>query len=105
MPELQTHPFMTAYLLTDHLLNLLAPSAFVAMVLVLLGRLSRRYLTSNKPLAQSLWAQAAIIFIVNALVTVIGLLFFGNDGKMATYTAVVFMGALTYWTVLRGREK
>ena len=93
---------MTAYLLIDHLLNLLAPSAFVAVLLVLAGRVFGRFFAPNKPIAQSIWAQAAIIFIVNAMVTVAGLVFFGNDGKMATYAAVVFMAALTYWVLLRG---
>jgi hypothetical protein len=94
--------FMTAYLLSDHLINLLAPSAFVAVVLVLLGKLAGRIFASNKPLGQSIWVQAAIIFIVNAVVTVAGLVFFGNDGKMATYAAVVVASALTYWVMQRG---
>ncbi len=93
---------MTAYLLTDHLLNLFAPAAFVALLLVLLGRVLKRFFMSNKPLAQSIWAQAAIIFIANSVATVAGLVLFGNDGKMATYAAVVFVAAATYWVLLRG---
>ena len=31
-----------------------------------------------------------------------GLVFFGNDGKMATYAAVVFASALTCWVLQRG---
>jgi hypothetical protein len=93
---------MTAYLLTDHLLNLLAPAAFVAALLVLFGRAFGRFFKQNRPLAQSIWAQAAIIFIVNSVVTMAGLVLFGNDGKMATYAAVVFVAALTYWILLRG---
>jgi hypothetical protein len=93
---------MTAYLLTDHLLNLLAPAAFVAVLLVLFGRMFGRFFRLNKPVPQSIWAQEAIIFIANAAVTLAGLVFFGNDGKMATYAAVVFVAALSYWILLRG---
>lgn len=93
---------MTAYLLTDHLLNLLAPSALIALFLLLMVRVFGRFFKSNKPVAQSIWAQAAIIFLVNAVVTAAGLLFFGHDGKMVTYAAVVFASALTCWMLQRG---
>ena len=93
---------MTAYLLTDHILNFFAPAAFVALVVVLLARVFGRFFASKTPLAESLWAQAAIVFIVNGVVTMAGLVFFGNDGKMATYAAVVFASALTCWVLQRG---
>ena len=93
---------MTAYLLTDHLLNLLAPAAVVAILLVLFGRVLGRFFVSNRTIAQSIWAQAAIIFIVNAVVTVAGLVLFGNDGKMATYASMVVVAALTYWVLNKG---
>ena len=93
---------MTAYLLTDHVLNLLAPAAFIALLMVLAARVFGHFFRSNRPPAQSIWAQAAIIFIVNTVVTIAGLVLFGNDGKMATYAAVVFASALTCWIQLRG---
>ena len=90
---------MTAYLLTDHLLNFMAPALFVALGLVLLTRLMGRFLRSKKPAAQSIWAQVAIIFIVNLLVLSVGLVFFGNDGKMLTYTALVLCAAVCQWVL------
>jgi hypothetical protein len=85
---------MTAYLLTDHLLNFMAPALFVALGLVLLARLMSRFFRSKRPLTQRLWAQVAIIFVVNLLVLTAGLVFFGNDGKMPTYAALVLCAAV-----------
>ena len=96
---------MTAYLLTNHILSFLAPAALTAMLLVLMTRLFRRFLTSNVPLAQSLPAQAAIIFIVNVCSLTAGLLAFKNDGKMATYAAMAAAGALCQWILLRGWKR
>ena len=93
---------MTAYLLTDHLLNFIAPAAALALLLVLSSRLFSRFLTSKQPLAQSKWAQAAIIFIVNVVVLIAGLVLFGNDGKMATYAAMVLASAACQWVLWRG---
>lgn len=91
---------MTAYLLTNHLLNFMAPALFVALGLVLLVWLTRQFFKKKKPPRQSLWAQVAIIFIVNLLVLVAGLLFFGNDAKMLTYTALVLCAALCQGVML-----
>ncbi len=91
---------MTAYLLTNHLLNFIAPAFFVAIGLVLLTRLLGRFLRSKRPPAQSLWAQTAIIFMVNLLVLATGLVFFGNDGKMLTYTALVVCAAISQAVLL-----
>ncbi len=93
---------MTAYLLTDHLLNFIAPAAVVALLLVLLGRIFSRFLVSKSLVAQSIWEQAAIIFIVNVLVLAAGLVFFGNDGKMATYAAMVLASAICQWILFKG---
>ena len=93
---------MTAYLLTDHLLNFLAPAAIVALLLTVSARVFGRFLRSKKPLAQSIWAQAAIIFIVNVGVLSAGLVLFGNDGKMASYAAMVLGAAFCQWVLWRG---
>ena len=93
---------MTAYLLLDHILNFIAPAAVVALLLVLAARLFNRFLVSNKSSTQSIWAQAAIIFIVNVFVLVAGLVFFSNDGKMATYAAMVLAAALCQWVLFKG---
>ena len=95
---------MTAYLLTDHLLNFMAPAFFVAVGLVLLARLMGLFFKLKKPLRQSLWAHVAIIFIANVLVLAAGLVFFGNDGKMLTYAALVLCAALCQW-ILSGSNR
>ena len=85
---------MTAYLLTDHLLNFMAPALFVALGLVLAARLMGRFFSSKMPLVPSLYAQAAIVFIVNVLTLLAGLVVLGSDGKMLTYAALVLGAAL-----------
>lgn len=93
---------MTAYLLLDHILNFLAPAAVVSLLLVLLSRFFSRFLASKRPVAQSMRVQVAIIFIVNVLVLAAGLVLFGNDGKMATYAALVLASAVCQWVLWRG---
>lgn len=93
---------MTAYLLLDHILNFIAPAAIVALMLVLAARLFNRFLVSNRLLVQSIWAQLATIFVVNVFVLVAGLVVFSNDGKMATYAAMVLAAALSQWVMSKG---
>ena len=93
---------MTAYLLTNHLLNFIAPAASVALLLVLLSRLSFGLFKSKQPVARAWWAQAAIVFIVGVLILITGLLVFGRDGKMMTYAALVLGAALCQWILTRG---
>ena len=93
---------MTAYLLLNHVLNFLAPAAAVALLLVLISRFFSRFLASKMPLAQSIYGEAAIIFIVNVLVLAAGLVLLGNDGKMAAYAAMVLASAVCQWVLWRG---
>ena len=93
---------MTAYLLTNHLLNFMAPAAFVAVLLVLLPHLFFGFFKSKRPLAQAVWMRLAIVFVANMAVLVAGLLIFGHDGKMLTYAALVVVAALCQWVLLRG---
>ena len=93
---------MTAYLLTNHLLNFIAPAAFVALALVLLARIFARIFRSKSPLVSGLWAQLATIFIANLLVLAIGLVFFRADGKMASYASLVLAAAACQWVLWRG---
>ncbi|TAG33263.1 MAG: hypothetical protein EAZ34_08005 [Polaromonas sp.] len=95
---------MSAYLLTNHLLNLVAPALFVALGLALATRLMGQFFRSKRPPAQSLYAQVAIIFVVNVLTLVVGLVVFGNDGKMLTYAALV-LGAALCQTLLLGNVR
>ncbi len=90
---------MTAYLLADHLLNLVAPAAVVALLLLLLASFFGRFSGKKRPVTQSVWVRLAIIFIANMVVLVAGLVLFGNDGKMATYAALVLVAATCQWVL------
>jgi hypothetical protein len=79
-----------------HLLGFLAPAFLVAALVALAARLvlpaaSRR----------GWWASALLNFVTGSLVLVAGLWFFGRDGKIATYAALVLAVATTQW--LSGR--
>ena len=93
---------MTAYLLIDHLLNFVAPAAGVALLLVCFSRIFSRFVAPKTHVAPSLYAQTAIIFITNLLVLAAGLVLFSNDGKMATYSAMVVCSSVCQWVVWRG---
>lgn len=91
---------MTFYLLANHLLNLVLPAAAVALLLVLASQVFGGLFKSKRPVTQSWYAQAAIVFIANVAVLVAGLVFFGHDGKMLTYAAMVAGAALCQWVLL-----
>jgi hypothetical protein len=79
-----------------HLLGFLAPAFVVAALVALAARLvvpaaSRR----------AWWVSALLNFFTGSLVLAAGLWFFGRDGKMATYAALVIAVATTQW--LSGR--
>ena len=93
---------MTAYLLINHLINFIAPAAFVALVLLLGARLLGRIFKVKKAVAQTWWAQFAIIFVVNVAILTLGLLLSGNDARMLTYAALVLGSALCLWVLNRG---
>ena len=93
---------MTALNLTNQLLNFMAPAAFVALVVVLLARIFSRFFKSKRPLAPSLWAQLAIVFIASVLLLVAGLVVFGRDGRMASYALLALGAATCQWVLLRG---
>ena len=96
---------MTAYLLTNHLLNFMAPAAFVALVLAITLRIKGLFFKRKAPLAPGLFAQIAIIFIVNVLVLAAGLVLFGNDAKTISYAAMALAAGLCQWVLLRGWQR
>ena len=86
--------------LTDlllHLLNFMAPAAFVSMAVVILSRLGQK---KQLPLL-GFWPQLALNFAVCLGALLAGLWFFGRDGKMATYVALVVLSASCQWVSLR----
>jgi len=81
-----------------HLTNFLAPALAVALVLAVVGR----WFMSKSPSALGIITQAAINFIVGSLALALGLWFFGRDGKMASYAALLVVAASAQWAGGRG---
>ncbi|MEI8171709.1 MAG: hypothetical protein WCG50_18695 [Rhodoferax sp.] len=82
----------------NHLLNFVAPAAWLALGVTLVARI----FIKNRPVALTLPAQAAINFVVAVMVLGIGLWVFGRDGKMLTYTGMALLSATSQWVMLRG---
>lgn len=89
---------MNALQFLGHLLSFLAPAFALALVLALFGR----WLGSAGAPRAAWWKAAAINFVVGVAVLAAGLWFFGRDGKMATYGALVAVMATTQWLIGRG---
>lgn len=85
--------------LLNHLLNFAAPAFFVALLLVL----ATWPFKSKRPGTPAVWAQAAINFIAGLAVLAGGLAYFGRDGMMLTYAALVFVCGTVQWLVLLRR--
>ena len=83
--------------LLNHLLNFAAPALALGLVLAFLVPVFMK----NKALARTRTAQAAINFVVGLLALLAGLLFFGRDGKMAIYAALVLATASSQWWAMR----
>lgn len=76
-----------------HLLNFVAPALFTGAALAGLAHLFFR----SKAARLSLYKQAAINSVAGVAVLTAGLLYFGRDGKMATYAALVLVCAASQW--------
>jgi hypothetical protein len=86
---------MTLWLLTEHTIGFLFPALGVGGVLWLALRTRRSARLGSM-------GQALVLFVAGALVLLAGLLVFGRDGKMLTYTALVLVQGTAGWW-LRGR--
>lgn len=78
-----------------HLLNFTAPALAVGLVLALCARLAW-------PGRGRLWTHAGINTLTGVAVLGAGLWWFGRDGKMATYAALVATCAASQWLLSRG---
>jgi L-asparagine transporter-like permease len=76
-----------------HVLNFFAPAAGVAFIACALAKLVWRRELKSQTLFR-LWMPS---FAVAALVSVLGLVVFTRDGKMASYAALVLSIALVLW--------
>ncbi len=81
----------------NHLINFLAPALAVGVVLALVGP----WLMKKGPSAPGFIVLTAMNSIAGALALGLGLWFFGNDGKMASYAAMVVVCAISQAFALR----
>lgn len=84
-----------------HLLNLFLP----ALGLGALAAAGARLLWRQETRAVAWWRLALAASAAGAAATVGGLLWFGQDGRMASYGAMVVAAALTLWWQLFGRRR
>jgi hypothetical protein len=84
--------------LLNHLLNFVAPAAFLALVLAFAGR----FLGGNRASVPRWWVQWALTFAAGVGVLVVGLAVFGRDGAMVTYAALVVVCGTVQWLAMRG---
>jgi hypothetical protein len=76
-----------------HVLNLFGPALGLGLITPTLAKL-----LWWRALAGVGWGRlAAWVFAACALVTLMGLVVFGHDGKMATYAAMVFACTAALW--------
>ena len=80
-----------------HLLNFAAPALFIALLVTLVARV----LVKKQAVSLVWYAQAAINYIVCLVMTLAGLWYFGRDGTIASYTAMVLGCATSQWWMLR----
>ena len=81
--------------LLNHGLNFLAPALWLALGLPLLARLGVR------KRAPGLLTQFSLNLLVGIVTLGLGLVLFGSDGKMLTYTTLVVLCASSQWLMLR----
>ena len=74
----------------NHLLNFVAPAASVAVLLAV----TAPFFMPKRAGAPGIRAQAAINFVAGLLALAFGLWFFGRDGKMASYAAMLLACSL-----------
>lgn len=79
--------------LATHFAGFAAPALLVGLLLAVLGPV----FVPNRPAVLSVWACAAINFVAGLAVLAAGLWWFGHDGKMATYAALVVAVATSQW--------
>lgn len=93
---------MTAYLLTNHLLNFMAPAALMALLLTGGSHYFARFFNLKDAPAWGWPVQLAINFALGLGVLLLGLVMLGRDGKMLTYLALILATATGQWWRLGG---
>lgn len=91
------HTTMSFFGLADHLMNFLLPALVVGLLLAALGPLLMK-----KARPQRSWlSQGTINALAGLLALLLGLWFFGRDGKMASYAAMLLVCASSQWFAAR----
>ena len=81
-----------------HLANFVAPALGVGVFLSLLSWVLRPGGRSSPRAWQQAWGLLVWTSLAGLLVLTLGLVYFGRDGKMATYAALVLVaGTLAFW--------
>jgi len=80
-----------------HLLSFLAPAFLLAVLVALAARVVLP--AATRP---GWWRCVLLNFLAGAGVLAAGLWFFGRDGKMATYAALLVVVATVQWLAGRG---
>ena len=81
-----------------HLAGFVAPAAVLALLVAFCARLAGM----GKSGGLRFWPQVALAFVAGVAVLGAGLWWFGRDGKMATYAALVLVVATVQWLAARG---
>ncbi len=84
--------------LLNHAVNFAAPAFWLALLLPWLDRL----LTGKRASAFSRPVQFALIFLAGLVVLALGLVLWGQDGKMLTYLALAVTAATGQWLMRKG---
>ncbi len=90
--------FMNPVLAINHLLNFMAPALAMALMMACAVYVFWR----NRAKSIGWLKLFAIDFVICLAILLAGLIIFGNDGKMWTYTALVVISATSQWLILRG---
>jgi len=80
-----------------HLLSFVAPAFAVALLVAVAGG----WLVPRQSQSRSWWMQAAINFAAGLVALGAGLWYFGVDGKMASYAALILAVASSQWICAR----
>jgi hypothetical protein len=84
--------------LLNHLLNFVAPAMALALVLPL----AARFVVAKGACAYAWWAQVGINFLVGFVVLLASVWWWGRDGKMGAYAALILVMTSCQWTLSRG---
>ena len=86
--------------LMNHLLNFAAPAVFVGFFLAL----AAPWVLRTGPRRGSLVACVLVNSICGVCALLAGLWFFGNDGKMASYLALLFASAASQFWLMKAHR-